>query len=169
MPDGKIIAMEEHFPSPKLRELIAPRDGPTQQKLNDLGGVRIKEMDDAGIELAVLSENSPAAHNLAPDVAVMAARASNDFLHDTIRAHPGRFAGFAALPLPDPKAAADELERCVSKLGFLGAMVMGTRQGLFLDDKRFWPVFERAEQLDVPIYIHPSPMEPAVFDAYFKG
>jgi 2,3-dihydroxybenzoate decarboxylase len=47
-------------------------------------------------------------------------------------------------------------------------MVMGTSQGLFLDDKRFWPVFERAEQLDVPIYIHPSPMKPAVFDAYFK-
>jgi predicted TIM-barrel fold metal-dependent hydrolase len=168
MPDWKIVAIEEHFTSPKLRELIAPRDGPTQQKLNDLGGVRIKEMDDAGIDLAVLSENSPAAHNLAPDVAVMAARASNDFLHETIRSHPGRFAGFAALPLPDPKAAADELERCVRKLGFLGAMVMGTSQGLFLDDKRFWPVFERAEQLDVPIYIHPSPMKPAVFDAYFK-
>jgi len=57
MPDWKIVAIEEHFTSPKLRELIAPRDGPTQQKLNDLGGVRIKEMDDAGIDLAVLSEN----------------------------------------------------------------------------------------------------------------
>lgn len=169
MPSPKIIAIEEHFTSPKLRELIAPRDGPTQQKLNELAGVRITEMDDAGIDLAVLSENAPAANNLPPDVAVMSARASNDFLHETIRAHPNRFAGFATLPLPDPKASADELERCVTKLGFHGAMVMGTSNGLFLDDRRFWPIFERAEKLDVPIYIHPSPMLPAVLEAYFQG
>lgn len=169
MPDWKIIAIEEHFTSPKLLELIAPRDGPTQQKLNTLTGIRIKEMDDAGIDLAVLSENAPAANNLAPDVAVMAARASNDFLLETIRANPTRFAGFATLPLPDPKASADELERCVTKLGFHGAMVMGTSHGLFLDDRRFWPIFERAEKLGVPIYIHPAPMLPAVLDAYFTG
>jgi 2,3-dihydroxybenzoate decarboxylase len=168
MPNWKIIAIEEHFTSPKLRELIAPRDGPTQQKLNELAGVRIKELDEAGIDLAVLSENNPAANNLAPDVAVMAARASNDFLFETIRANPSRFAGFATLPLPDPKASADELERTVTKLGMKGAMIMGTSHGLFLDDKRFRPIFERAEKLDVPIYIHPSPVMPAVFDAYFK-
>src|SRR5262245_1306120 len=162
MPDWKIIAIEEHFTSPTLRELLAPRDGPTQQKLNDLVGARIKEMDEAGIDLAVLSENAPAANNLAPDVAVKTARASNDFLHETIRAHPTRFAGFATLPLPDPKASADELERCVTKLGFHGAMVMGTSHGLFLDDPRFRPVFERAQALEVPIYIHPAPMQPAV-------
>ena len=117
---------------------------PDPAEAQQLAGVRIKEMDDAGIDLAVLSENAPAANNLPPDVAVMAARASNDFLHETIRAHPGRFAGFATLPLPDPKASADELERCVTKLGFHGAMVMGTSHGLFLDDKRFRPIFERA-------------------------
>jgi predicted TIM-barrel fold metal-dependent hydrolase len=169
MPDAKIIAIEEHFTSPKLRELIAPRDGPTQQKLNELAGVRIKEMDDAGIDLAVLSENNPAANNLPPDVAVMAARASNDFLFETIRANPARFAGFATLPLPDPTASADELERAVTTLGFKGAMVMGTSHGLFLDDKRFRPIFERAVRLDVPIYVHPSPVMPAVFEAYFRG
>jgi 2,3-dihydroxybenzoate decarboxylase len=125
-------------------------------------------MDDAGIDVAVLSENSPAANNLAPDVAVVAARASNNFLHETIRANATRFAGFATLPLPDPKASADELERCVDKLGFCGAMVMGTSHGLFLDDRRFRPIFERAQQLGVPIYIHPSSMLPAVLEAYFK-
>ena len=169
MPDWNIIAIEEHFTSPKLLELIAPRDGPTQQRLNTLTGVRLKEMDEAGVDLAVLSENAPAANNLAPDIAVLAARASNDFLHETIRANAGRFAGFATLPLPDPKASADELERCVTRLGFHGAMVMGTSHGLFLDDKRFWPIFERAEKLDVPIYIHPAPMQPAVLDTYFTG
>jgi len=168
MPEPKVIAIEEHFTSPKLRELVAPRPGPVQDKLNEMAGVRIREMDEAGIDIAVLSENSPAANNLAPDVAVMAARASNDFLYETIRANPNRFAGFATLPLPDPKASADELERCVTRLGFRGAMVMGTSHGLFLDDKRFRPIFERAHQLDVPIYIHPSPMLSAVLDAYFS-
>lgn len=168
MPDPKIIAIEEHFTSPTLRELVAPRPGPVQDKLNDLAGIRIREMDQAGIDLAVLSENNPAAHNLPPDVAVAAARASNDFLAETIRANPTRFDGFATLPLPDPKAAADELERAVTKLNLRGAMVMGTTHGLFLDDRRFRPVFERAARLDVPIYIHPSPVKPAVFEAYFK-
>jgi 2,3-dihydroxybenzoate decarboxylase len=168
MPDWKIIAVEEHFTSPKLRELIAPRDGPTQQKLNDLGGVRIKDMDEGGIDIAVLSENNPAAHNLPPDKSVALAKASNDFLHEQIKANPTRFKGFAALPLPDPKAAADELERCVTKLGMLGAMIMGTTQGNFIDDRKYWPVFERAAKLDVPVYIHPSPVKPAIVEAYFK-
>ena len=67
----------------------------------------------------------------------------------------------ATLPAADPQAAADELERAVSELGMKGAMVHGLTNGLFIDDKRFWPIFERAEQLDVPIYIHPSRPHPA--------
>ena len=168
MPEPKVIAIEEHFTSPKLRELVAPRPGPVQDKLNELAGVRIREMDEAGIDIAVLSENNPAAHNLDPETAVVAARASNDFLQETIRANPARFDGFATLPLPDPKASADELERAVTRLGFKGAMIMGTSQGLFLDDKRFRPVFERAARLDVPVYIHPSSVLPAIMEAYFK-
>jgi 2,3-dihydroxybenzoate decarboxylase len=116
----------------------------------------------------VLSENNPAAHNLDPEVSVTAAKASNDFLYEQIKANPKRFAGFAALPLPDPKAAADELERGVTKLGLKGAMIMGTTKGQFIDDKKFWPVFERAMKLDVPVYIHPSPIKPAIVEAFFK-
>ncbi len=168
MPDAKVIAIEEHFTSPYLRQVIPPRDGPVQKMLDDITGVRLKEMDEGGIDLAVLSENNPAANNLDPETAVRVAKASNDFLYETVRAHPTRFAGFATLPLPDPKASADELERAVTKLGFHGTMIMGTSNGLFLDDKRFRPVFERAAKLDVPIYIHPSPVLPAIFDAYFK-
>jgi predicted TIM-barrel fold metal-dependent hydrolase len=85
-----------------------------------------------------------------------------------VRAHPDRFAGFATLPTPDPKAAADELERAVTKLGFKGAMIMGLTHGRFMDDRQFRPVFERAVALDVPVYIHPTPPHPAVADAYFK-
>jgi predicted TIM-barrel fold metal-dependent hydrolase len=131
-------------------------------------GRRIKDMDEAGIDIAVLSENNPAAHNLEPGKSVALAKASNDFLHEQVMANPTRFKGFAALPLPDPKAAADELERCVTKLGMLGAMIMGTTQGNFIDDKKYWPVFERAAKLDVPVYIHPSPVKLAIVEAYFK-
>lgn len=94
-------------------------------------------------------------------------RRVNDRLHAAVSANPQRFAAFAALPTSDPVAAAEELERTV-KLGFKGAMIHGLANGLFIDDRRFWPIFERAEKLDVPIYPHPSVPHPAVMEAYYK-
>ena len=85
-----------------------------------------------------------------------------------MRAHPDRFAAFAAIPTPDPKAAADELERAVTQLGFKGALINGTTNGVFFDDKRFWPICERAAALDVPLYLHPTMPHPAVIDTYYK-
>src|SRR6185503_4618883 len=112
---------------------------------------------------------APAAQALDPEVAVRMARRSNDYLRAAIDAHPDRFAGFATLPTPDPTAAADELERAVTKLDFKGAMIMGLTSGYyFLDDKKFWPIFERAAALDVPIYFHPGNANKAVYDVYFK-
>src|SRR6478736_3599764 len=163
-----IIAIEEHFTSPALRKVIPPRAGPIQKKLDEMSILFLKDMDEAGIDIAVMSENNPAAGNLDPEASVATAKASNDFLHEKTQANPNRFKGFAALPLPDPKAAADELERGVTKLGLLGAMIMGTSKGQFIDDKKFWPVFERAAKLDVPVYIHPSPVKPALAEAFFK-
>jgi predicted TIM-barrel fold metal-dependent hydrolase len=168
MTQPKVIALEEHFTSPKLRALRAEKDTPVQRRLDDLDALRIREMDEAGIDLQVISENNPATQNLDAESAVTLARASNDVLHEAVRAHPDRFAGFATLPTPDPKAAADELERCVSKLGFKGAMIMGLTHGRFMDDKSFRPIFERAATLDVPVYIHPTPPLAAVREAYFK-
>jgi predicted TIM-barrel fold metal-dependent hydrolase len=72
------------------------------------------------------------------------------------------------LPTAEPKAAADELERSITQLAFKGAMVHGLSNGLFLDDRRFWPIFERAQALDVPLYLHPAIPHPAVIDAYYK-
>ncbi len=164
----KVITIEEHFTSPKLRALRGEKDTPVQRKLDDLGALRIREMDAAGIDPQVISENNPATQNLDADTSVTLARASNDALHEAVRAHPGRFAGFATLPTPNPKAAADELERAVIKLGFKGAMIMGLTHGRFMDDKQFRPIFERAVVLDVPVYIHPTPPHPAVHQAYFK-
>jgi 2,3-dihydroxybenzoate decarboxylase len=124
-------------------------------------------MDEAGIDLQVLSHTAPSVQKHDPESAVRLARLANDRLHEAVRAHPARFAAFAALPTPDPKAAADELERTV-KLGFKGAMVHGLTNGRFFDDKMFWPVFERAQALDVPLYLHPAVPHPAVIDAYYK-
>ena len=101
--------------------------------------------------------------------AVPVARRANDRLYEVIRTNPARFAAFAVLPVADPKAAADELERCVTRLGFKGAMTHGlTEEGMFMDNKRFWPIFERAAALDVPIYLHPAEPHPAVVQAYYK-
>jgi 2,3-dihydroxybenzoate decarboxylase len=96
------------------------------------------------------------------------ARRVNDRLHEAVARHPDRFAAFAALPTADPRAAADELERTVSRLGFKGAMVNGLTRGVFHDDERFWPIYERAQALDVPIYIHPALPQSAVVEAYYK-
>jgi predicted TIM-barrel fold metal-dependent hydrolase len=164
----RVIAIEEHFTSPKLRALRGEKDTPVQRKLDDLGALRIREMDESGIDLQVISENNPATQNLDVETAVKLARASNDVLYEAVCLHPDRFAGFATLPTPDPKAAADELERCVNKLGFKGAMIMGLTHGRFMDDKRFRPIFERAVALDVPVYIHPTPPHKDVMAAYFS-
>ena len=72
------------------------------------------------------------------------------------------------LPTVDPKAAADELERAVSKLGFKGAMIHGMSTGEFIDLPKYWPIFERAEKLDVPIYLHPSLPNAKVTEIYYQ-
>jgi len=116
----------------------------------------------------VLSHAAPSLQKLDAETSVRLAKGVNDRLHQTVQAHPDRFAAFAAIPTPDPKGAADELERTVTKLGFKGAMIHGLTNGLFIDDERFWPIFERAAALDVPLYMHPSIPDPRVIDVYYK-
>jgi 2,3-dihydroxybenzoate decarboxylase len=92
----------------------------------------------------------------------------NNRLHSFVESRPDRFSAFASLPMRDPDACPDELERCVKELGFKGAMIHGLTDGKFPDMPEFWPIFARAEALDVPIYIHPGPPHPAVVEAYYK-
>ena len=170
-PNCPIIALEEHYWDSEMAKhftgLEAGRADETAKRLHDLGELRIKEMDEAGIDMQVLSHGAPSAQKIPADIAVDLTRRVNDRLNAAVAAHPRRFAAFAALPTSDPKAAADELERTV-KLGFKGAMLHGLADGVFLDDKRFWPIFERAERLDVPLYLHPSLPHPGVMDIYYK-
>src|SRR5215510_6789667 len=167
-----IIALEEHYFDPEVKRHITGLDATNAprivERLDDVGELRLREMDEAGIDVQVLSLANPGLQKLDAETAVGLARGANDRLHETVRAHPDRFSAFAAIPTPDPKAAADELERAVTKLGFKGALVNGLTNGVFLDDKRFWPIFERARALDVPLYMHPAIPHPAVIEAYYK-
>ena len=165
-----IIALEEHYLDPEVKQLGggpgAGRD--IVERLDDLGALRIREMDEAGIDLQVLSHSIPGLQAIDAEAGPPLARRTNDRLDEAVRRHPGRFSAFAVLPTANPRAAADELERAVTKLGFKGAMVNGMTGGVFHDDKRFWPIWERAAELDVPIYIHPALPHPAVIETYYK-
>ena len=174
----KVIALEEHYWDQEVASHFKER-GPEMrnpamhERLHDLGALRLKEMDEAGIDFQVLSHGAPALQRVDPESAVALARRANDRLHQAVLKHAERFGAFAVLPTTaDAKAAADELERTVTKLGFKGGMVHGlTAVGgahLFFDDKRFWPIFERAQALDVPLYMHPAVPHKAVIEAYYK-
>ena len=168
-----IIALEEHYVDPEVARHWKEggpeaRDAALRERLHDVGALRIREMDEAGIDIQVLSHSAPATQRLDADAAPALARAANDRLRETVQRSKGRFEAFAVLPSANPRAAADELERSVSELGFKGAMIHGLTNGKFIDGREFWPIFERAQALDVPIYIHPAVPHPAVVEAYYR-
>jgi 2,3-dihydroxybenzoate decarboxylase len=171
MPKCPVIALEEHYWDKELAAQFVGGEGvrgaEMLDRLYDLGELRLREMDEAGIDMQILSHGAPSAQKLSGADAVALTRRVNDRLHAAVNANPKRFGAFSALPTSDPKAAADELER-TTRLGFKGPMIHGLANGMFLDDKRFWPIFERAQALDVPIYLHPAVPLPAVMDAYYK-
>ena len=132
-----VIALEEHYWDKELAASFVGvegvRDPEILKRLYDLGELRLREMDEAGIDVQILSHGAPSAQKLTGADAVDLTRRANDRLHAVVTANPKRFAAFAALPTSDPKAAADELER-TTKLGFKGAMIHGLANGVFIDD-----------------------------------
>jgi uncharacterized protein len=176
MTNGRVITLEEHFVTESFLRVagagrtIAPQLRAFHAKQLDLGAGRIADMDANGIDFQVLSLGDALRLNdLAADTATDLVRDVNDEAAAAMRANPTRLGAFTLLALQDPEKAAMELDRCVRELGFLGAMLIGTHEGKFLDDPRFLPIFEAAAELDVPIYLHPAPPPPPVFDAYFSG
>jgi predicted TIM-barrel fold metal-dependent hydrolase len=171
-PNCPVIAIEEHYWDPELVKHFtgpeAARGNDMEKMLYDFGDLRVKQMDEAGIDIQVLSHGAPSAQKLGADIAVEVTRGVNDRLAKICAANPKRFAAFAALPTADPQAAADELERCVTKLGFKGAMIHGMANGEFIDAKKFWPIYERAVKLDAAIYLHPSLPHPSVTEIYYQ-
>jgi uncharacterized protein len=163
----RIITLEEHFITESfVRATGAPRFAELQPKLLNLGAGGIADMDEAGINLQVLSLASMGFDALDVATATALAHDVNDELADAVRAHPDRLAGFAMVAFKDSNVAAAELDRCVTRLGFAGALVDGTTGGLFLDDACFLPFFEAAAHLNVPVYLHPAPPPDPVRQAY---
>ena len=164
------IALEEHFVLPETAETsYAVRDLPTpelRQKVLDMGSGRIADMDRGGVELCILSHVAPGVQAI-PSIseAIALSRRVNDYLAEHIAKYSKRLKGFAALPLQDPQAAAQELTRCVRDLGFCGALVNGFSQigeadsAVFYDLPQYRPFWATVQELDVPFYLHPrSPL-----------
>jgi 2,3-dihydroxybenzoate decarboxylase len=165
------IALEEHFLSPGLVDYWRPTVATVDPKfaanlytrLTDFADMRLQAMDGGGIARAVLSIAGPGVQ-AEPDAktALSRARESNDFLAAEVQKRPGRYSGFAHLPMQDPQGAADELERCVRELKFAGAMINGHTRGQYLDHPSLHVFWERAQALGAPIYIHPTdPIAPS--------
>jgi len=134
----------------------AERPATVRRKLLDLDAERIADMNATGIDVQLLSLTGPGINPLEADEARALSISANDELAAAIERHPGRFAGLAAFAPQDPSHAAKEIERGVKKLGMKGAILNGHCRNEYLDDAKFWPIFEACEALDVPIYLHPA-------------
>jgi predicted TIM-barrel fold metal-dependent hydrolase len=182
----RTITLEEHYATPafmegpgrELGERTRAAHGQSQMgpitahlvdQLLDLDDLRIADMDAAGIDVQVMSLNSPGVQQLDTTTAEALGRQANDHLGEAVRRHPNRFAGFATLPTAAPEIAAGELERTVRDYGFKGAVINGHTRGRYLDDPFFWPILERAEALQVPIYLHPTPPPQPVIQTSYVG
>jgi predicted TIM-barrel fold metal-dependent hydrolase len=179
----RVVALEEHFTVPALVRRIEPAaiarrgfrpraaaaQGPNPlDLLPEIGARRLASMDENGITVQVLSNSGPGPDLVGGADGVAIAREMNDYLAAAVASHPDRFAGFAVLPMQSPDACAAELVRAVKELRFVGALVNGTTEGRFLDDACYDPLLAAAEEVDVPIYIHPHLAPEPVRQAYFS-
>jgi 2,3-dihydroxybenzoate decarboxylase len=165
------IALEEHFLAPGYEGYWRATVGNVDPKhaanllaaLTDFGEMRLKAMDEAGIARSVLAIAGPGVQSERDAAtATRVARDANDFLAREVQKRPDRYSGFAHVAVQDPRAAADELERCMRELKFCGAMINGHTLGQYLDHPSLYPFWERAEALGAPIYIHPTdPVTPS--------
>ncbi len=171
----RYIALEEAFFIPELAERqpmsdirrLAPLLGfrlesleKYERRLSDFTEYRLPEMDDAGIDIQVLSLTVPGLQvDIDAERACDNAQFANDYLAKVIGEHPDRFRGFAALPLQDPAAAAAELERAVTQHGLCGALVndcITGPGGRYLDAPEYDELWSAVESLGVPLYLHPG-------------
>jgi predicted TIM-barrel fold metal-dependent hydrolase len=171
--DLPFIATEETYTTDELIALNAINDDHVEYLketgLAELGPGRIGAMDEAGINVQILSAHTPGVQNVPGQEGIDLAYRLNKMIADgPMATYPGRFQAYATLPLQDPEASADELERAVREDGFVGAMTNGFVGKKFLDHPDFEPLLARAEALDVPIYLHPGFPPDEVFEIYYR-
>lgn len=138
-------------------------------QLVDFGAARIAAMDAAGIDTALLLHGAPGVQIFEADEATGLAALVNDRMSEIARSNPHRYAPLATIAPQNPKMAAKELERAISVLGMHGALINSHTKGEYLDDPKFWPIFEAAEALDIPIYIHPREPSPEMLAPYISN
>jgi predicted TIM-barrel fold metal-dependent hydrolase len=176
----KTITLEEHFVTAEFLkatnaygEHVPPAMQAMRGKLLDLGEGRIAAMDEGGVDVEVLSLAASGIDDLKKHEQTSVLRGVHNELAAAVKARPDRFAAFCSPGLKEPAEAVKELQRCVTELGFVGAMFDGTVDvdgiAKFLDAPEFFPVLEAAAALRVPIYVHPAPPPAEVRKAYFSG
>lgn len=182
----KLITVEEHFMSKTIYDAMQPYISKSTElekarfqfvdhfvhtsDITEVGERRIAFMDANGISAQIIGYGNYSPMTLRKeDGAVEFCRLANDELYQSISRYPGRFYGYATLPMDDVDAAVSELERCVKELDFRGLMLNGPLNGQFFDDSRFFPVFKKASDLSVPVYIHPAEVSHVVSDHYYMG
>ncbi|WCR05392.1 amidohydrolase [Paracoccus saliphilus] len=171
--DLPFIGTEETFSTPELMVLNSINEDHIlylkDTGLAELGPRRIGAMNEAGLNVQILSAHTPGVQNVLGQEGIdFAYRLNKQLVDGPMATYPGRFEAFATLPLQNPEAAADELERAVREDGFLGALTNGHIGKKFLDHPDFEPVLARAEALNVPIYLHPGYPADEVFQIYYS-
>jgi uncharacterized protein len=167
-----LIALEEHVLPADLIDEVWPGPMASESltaKLVDMGEQRLRAMDDAGIDMQVLSVTAPGSQQVPAEHATHLSRALNDRCAEVIAAHPFRFNALATLPTQDPDTAIVEAKRAITELGFCGVAINGHTQGRFLDAPEFDELLMAIEELDVPIYLHPTYPPPQIAEVYLSG
>lgn len=150
---------------PGMRALIGNDKYPRFPRLLD-PELRIADMARSGVDMQVIMVNSPGVQIFEASEATALARLINDRAFEWTRRWPDKFVALAAIAPQNPQAAAQELERAVNALGMRGAVINSHTKGEYLDDRKFWPILEAAQALEVPIYIHPREPAPAALPLY---
>lgn len=182
----KLITVEEHFMSKavndRFKELLPPKDATeanqvafvdafiARGEITNVDAGRIQAMDAKGVDAQIIGYgNNHPMHLSKEEGAVELCKLANDELYAATQKYPGRFYGYATLPVDDVPAAVAELERCVKELKFKGIMFNGPYRGHFLDEERFFPIFEKAAEWNVPVYLHPTEVSSEVRNYYYTG
>lgn len=183
----KVVAIEEHFMSARVNKehnriqrekALSPAqlakfqfidDFVNKGDITEIGAGRLRDMEAAGVDVQIISygNNSPA--YLEAEYAIPLCKMANDDLAELCSRHPNVFYGFAVLPLADISAAVEELRRSVKELHLKGIIFNGAFEGLFFDDARFFPIFEEASRLHIPVMFHPGEVDSKVSEHYYMG
>ena len=172
----RTITLEEHFVTREFLkatggegEETSPELGALRDKLLDLGDGRLAAMDEAGIDVQVLSLAAIGINKLDAREESAVLRGVHEEAAAAVKAHPHRFKAFATPGLRRPQEAVKEIDRCIRELGFAGVLLDGTTDGKFLDAPEFFPVLEAIAGLGVPLYLHPAPPPEQIRDVYYAG